>query len=122
MRVFCASLFEMSSSNVANDMAAALSAVNGSSIMFTRYWCIIMFIVGFLGHSLNICVFTRPALRLNPCARYFMASAIAGYAVIFGILPVRLLQFGYGLSLFLPLVSMCKFLTFLFSWARYVES
>jgi hypothetical protein len=81
-----------------------------------------MFILGFIGHSLNICVFTRSALRFNPCARYFMASTIAGYAVIFGILPVRLLQFGYSLSLFIPQVASCKILTFLFSWARYSGS
>jgi len=77
-----------------------------------------MFILGFIGHSLNICVCTRPAFRFNPCARYFLASAIAGYFVIFGILPVRLLQLGYNLSLFIPSVGLCKILTFLFSWIR----
>ncbi|CAF0860308.1 unnamed protein product [Adineta steineri] len=108
----------MSSSNTTNDLASAVSNVTQKTIMFTRYWCMTMFILGLIGHSLNVCIFTRPALRLNPCARYFMASAIAGYGVIFGVLPVRLLQFGYSRSLFLSSVTMCKMLTFLFSWAR----
>jgi len=81
-----------------------------------------MFILGLIGHSLNICIFTRPALRFNPCTQYFLASAIAGYAIIFVVLPVRLLQLGYSLSLFLSSVAMCKLLTFFFSWARYSRS
>jgi hypothetical protein len=109
---------EMSSSNVTDD---ALNAVNRSSIMFTRFWCIIMFIFGFIGHSLNICIFTRPTLRFNPCVRYFLASAIAGYFVISCILPIRLLQLGYNLSLFISSVALCKILTFLFSWIRYLK-
>jgi hypothetical protein len=112
----------MSSANVTLDFASALATVTSNSIRFTRYLCFIMFILGLVGHTLNICVFTRPTLRSSPCARYFMASAVAGHAVIFIILPVRLLQFGYGSSLFLPLVPMCKFVTFLFSWIRYARS
>ncbi|UJR14454.1 hypothetical protein I4U23_001451 [Adineta vaga] len=106
------------SSNVSSDYAAALSAVSSSSITFTRYWCITMFIVGFIGHSLNLCVFARPALRSNSCARYFMASTIAGHCIILIVLPIRLIQFGYGISLFIRSVFLCKFLTFLFSWFR----
>ncbi|CAF0741873.1 unnamed protein product [Adineta ricciae] len=108
----------MSSSNVTNSYADALSAITTTSVMFTRYWCITMFIVGFIGHLLNLCVFTRPTLRTNPCARYFMASTIAGFGVILIVLPIRVLQFGYGRSLFIPSVFLCKFLTFLFSWLR----
>ncbi|CAM4826161.1 unnamed protein product [Rotaria magnacalcarata] len=83
----------MSSLNNTNGIATALNAINWSSMMFTRFWCIRMFILGFIGHSLNMCVFTRPKLYLNPCARHFIALAITSYAVIFIILPIRLLQF-----------------------------
>ncbi|CAF1122845.1 unnamed protein product [Adineta ricciae] len=95
-----------------------LATVKMRSILFTRYWCIGMFIVGLIGHTLNICVFTRRSLRFNPCVRYLLASAVAGYFIIFGILPVRLLQFGYNWSLFIPSEILCKTLTFLFSWFR----
>ncbi|CAM4821686.1 unnamed protein product [Rotaria magnacalcarata] len=109
----------MSSLNNTNGIATALNAINWSSMMFTRFWCIRMFILGFIGHSLNMCVFTRPKLHLNPCARHFIALAITGYAVIFIILPIRLLQFGYSRSLFIAPVAMCKFLTYLFSCIRF---
>jgi hypothetical protein len=64
----------MSSSNISNNSAAALNDVNMISIMF---------IIGFVGHSLNICVFTRPTFRYNPCVRYLLASSISGYLIIF---------------------------------------
>ncbi|CAF1191942.1 unnamed protein product [Adineta ricciae] len=48
----------------------------------------------------------------------YLSSAVAGYFIIFGILPVRLLQFGYNWSLFIPSEILCKTLTFLFSWFR----
>ncbi|UJR32520.1 hypothetical protein I4U23_019982 [Adineta vaga] len=105
--------------NITHDNATyLLSTVKMRSIMFTRYWCITMFLVGFIGHSLNICVFTRRSLRFSPCVRYLIASAVSGYLIIFGILPVRLLQFGYKWSLFVPSDILCKTLTFLFSWIR----
>lgn len=106
------------SSNYSSDYAAALGAVSLTSVMFTRYWCLTMFIVGLIGHSLNLCVFARPVLRAHACARYFMAATIAGHAIIFIVLPIRVLQFGFGISLFVPSVLLCKFLTFFFSWIR----
>ncbi len=112
----------MSSANNTDEIIAAHSAISWSSIIFTRYWCIIMFILGFIGHSLNICLFTLPALRFNSCARYLLASAIAGCVVIFVVVPMNFLKFGYNLSLFIPLVAPCKILTFLFSWARYSKT
>ena len=109
----------MSSSNITDDIIAAANALNWDLILFIRCWCIIMFILGFIGHSLNIYVFTRPTLYSNPCARYFLTSAIIGYLLIFINLPARLLQFGYNLSLFLLSMEMCKILSFLFFSIRY---
>ncbi|CAF1229156.1 unnamed protein product [Adineta steineri] len=86
--------------------------------MFTRYWCITIFVIGFFGHSLNLCIFTRRTLRYNPCVRYLMASAIGGYLIIFILIPIRTLQFGYGLSLFLSSEITCKIMSFVCSWIR----
>lgn len=105
----------MSSSNVTDD---SVKAINTISIMFTRYWCIIMFILGLIGHSLNISVFTRPTLWPNPCIRYLMASAISGHLIIFVNLPIRLLQYGYNINLFIYSVVLCKTLPYVFSWIR----
>jgi hypothetical protein len=101
----------MASSNMTDD---SLNTINTMSIMFTRYWRIIMFIVGLIGHSLNIITFTRSTLWSNSCIRYLIASAIAGYLIIFIILPIRLLQFEYNISLFIPSVILCQILTYLF--------
>jgi hypothetical protein len=105
----------MASSNTTDD---SLNAINTMAIMFTRCWCMIMFILGLIGHSLNISVFTRRTLWSNPCVRYLMASAISGYLIIFIILPLRLLEFGYNINLFISSVILCKILSFLFSWIR----
>jgi hypothetical protein len=105
----------MASSNTTDD---SLNAINTMAIMFTRCWCMIMFILGLIGHSLNISVFTRRTLWSNPCVRYLMASAISGYLIIFIILPLRLLELGYNINLFISSVILCKILSFLFSWIR----
>ncbi|CAF1004612.1 unnamed protein product [Rotaria sordida] len=104
----------MSSSNITNDIVAATNALRWDSILFVRCWCITMFILGCIGHSLNIYVFTRPALYFNPCGRYFLASAISGYLVVFVNIPIRFLQLGYKLNLFLLSVEICKIVSFLF--------
>ncbi len=83
----------MVSSNMTDDSVIALNAINRMSIMFTRYWSIIMFIVGLIGHSLNISVFSRPTLCSNPCIRY-------------------------NINLFIPSIILCKTLSYLFSWIR----
>jgi len=79
----------MSSSNIIDDIATARTVVNWNSIMFP---------LGLVGYSMNICAFTRAALHFYPCIRSFMASIIAGYVVIFGILLMHLLQFWLQLN------------------------
>ncbi len=108
----------MSSSNMTNDYLIALNTINRMLTMFTQYWSIIMFIVGLIVHSLNIIVFTRPTLWSNPCIGYLMASAIAGYLILCINLPVRLLQVGYNINLFIPSVILCKTLSYIFSCMR----
>ncbi len=105
----------MASSNTTDD---SLNAINTMAIMFTRCWCMIMFILGLIGHSLNISVFSRPTLWSNPCIRYLTASTISGYLIIFINLPIRLLQYGYNINLFISSVILCKILPYLLSWIR----
>lgn len=104
----------MSALNVTDE----LNAVTARSVLFSRVWCWTMFSIGLFGHSLNLYVFTRATLRCNPCVRYLTASTIAGLAVVFIILPIRLLQMDYRVNLFLTSVTLCKLLTFLLSWIR----
>ncbi len=108
----------MSSSNLTIDYLNAMNAVSTMTNMFAPCWLIIMMILGLIGHTLNMCVFTRPTLRSNPCIRYLMASAIAGYLIIFIVLPLRLLQNGYNINLFISSLVLCKILTYVLSWIR----
>lgn len=107
----------MSSNTTDASLITALTLYTMSR-MFSQYWCIIMFILGVIGHTLNLMVFSRPTLSSKACIRYFMASAMTGYLMVFITLPVRLLQLGYGISLVVKSEILCKLLTFLFSWLR----
>jgi hypothetical protein len=108
----------MSSSNV-SDIADAISTINWDSMMFARRWSVIMFTLGIVGHTLSIYVFTRPTLRRNPCARYFLASAVAGYCITCVTIPLRTLQLGYNINTFVYSVPLCKILSFEMVLTRY---
>ncbi len=81
-------ILNMSSSNV-SDIA---DAINWASMMFARCWSVVMFILGIIGHTLSIYVFTRPTLRKNPCARHFLASAVSGYCITCVTIPLRIFK------------------------------
>ncbi len=108
----------MSSSNLTIDYLNAMNAVSTITNTFARCWLIIMMIIGLIGHTLNMCVFTRPTLRSNPCIRYLIVSAIAGYLIVCVTLPTRLLQYGFNTNVFIYTVGWCKILSFILSWLR----
>ena len=108
----------MSSSNTTNDVLNALTAIYATIRLFGQYWSIIMIIIGFIGHTFNVIICTRPRLWPNPCVRYLFAATISGYMIVFFLLPIRMIQTSYGINLFIISVSMCKFLLFIFSWFR----
>lgn len=111
----------MSSFNITKDIVSAANILNWQTTLFSRCFCIIMFILGFIGHSLNIYVFTRPIFYSVPCARYLLTSSIIGYFIIFVNLPIRFVQFGYNWSLFATAIGMCKVFSFLFFLIRYLQ-
>jgi hypothetical protein len=111
----------MSSSNI-SDIETEINTINWTSLMFAQCWSTIMFILSLIGHSLSIYVFTRPVLRRNPCARYFLASAVTGYYITFVIIPLRTLQAGYNINVFLYSIPVCKILSFISSSIRYSKS
>ncbi|UJR18043.1 hypothetical protein I4U23_004944 [Adineta vaga] len=81
---------------------------------FQRIWSYLLIVLGTVGHVLNVYVFTRPTLRSNPCARYFLAATIGGIFCTYVNTLLRLLQsiypnynpFGYS-------TASCKILTFI---------
>jgi hypothetical protein len=101
---------------------AAAIVIYDNLAIFMKCWGFTAFILGFVGHSLSMYTFTRPALRSNPCVRYFLASTITSYCVVLVTVPIRTLEIGYGIDLFMTSLGACKFLTFLLSCTRYCKS
>jgi hypothetical protein len=107
----------MSSSNASLD---EINALRYGNMIFYQFWSYLLICLGTFGDSMNIYVFTRPVLRSNPCARYFLAAAICGLLVIPANVLTRLLQmiypaynpFGYS-------SASCKILTFIALCAKY---
>lgn len=106
----------MSASNTS--MAAAVNNINLSTIMFIQVWCISVFTLGAVGQFLNIYVFTRPRFLSNPCARYFLASSVGACAVLYSTFPLRLLQTGYNIDVFVYSLPTCQILSYLLNCFR----
>lgn len=105
----------MSATNTVNDEINAISKIE---VNFVKYWCYIMIIFGLIGHTMSLLVFTRPALRSNPCSRYLLASTMVGFCVVTNNILVRFLQIVYQIDTFIISISVCKLFGFLFMWFR----
>ena len=81
-------------------------------------WSICLFVFGVVGHTLNMYVFTRPKLMKNPCVRYFLASTLSGYLVVFLTIPLRMLQISYNIDVLIYSISLCRFLSYIFVCIR----
>src|ERR1700728_4250221 len=84
----------MSSSNISSLQLGA-NNLNYIAMMFVRCYCYLIIPLGVAGHLMSIYVFTRPALRTNPCSRYFLAASIVGLIVTCYNLPMRMIQSGF---------------------------
>ena len=91
---------------------SSLSVVNNNMNIFIKVWCISIFILGSIGHALNLYVFTRRQFRSNACVYYFLASTIISYGIIYIIIPLRLLQTGYNIDVFGYSIIGCKILSY----------
>ncbi|CAF2371503.1 unnamed protein product [Rotaria sp. Silwood2] len=76
----------------ANISASEIVAIDEIGIKFVSIWCYLMLILGLIGHTLNMCVFTRSSLRSNPCSCYFLAATVSGICVVTINIFLRLLQ------------------------------
>jgi len=103
------------SSNTSN---ATIEYLYWTSMIFVRSYGCLMFSLGLIGHSLSIYALTRPKLRSNPCTRYFLASTFVGYFIVFVNVPLRTLEDGFYIDVFMYSTMHCKMLTFFLQWAR----
>ncbi|CAF0832539.1 unnamed protein product [Adineta steineri] len=78
-----------------SSLQLAANNLNYISMMFVRCYCVVVIPLGVVGHLLSIYIFTRPALRSNPCSMYFLAAAIIGLVDACYTLPMRMIQSGF---------------------------
>ncbi|UJR24424.1 hypothetical protein I4U23_005800 [Adineta vaga] len=109
----------MSSSNTT--MSNLVNDIERLNI-FNQIWNICLIIFGIIGHTLSIYVFTRRPFRSSPCTHYFMASTLSGCAVVCSLVPLRLLQVGYYIDVFIYSNPTCQILSYLLFCFRIVPS
>lgn len=76
------------------------------------------FVPGAIGLVFNVLVFTRPTLRREPCANYFLAATCFDLFIVFVVLPVRVFSNGFGMDLGNTNRGICKLESFTFNAAR----
>ncbi|CAF1461951.1 unnamed protein product [Adineta steineri] len=106
----------MSSSSI------TINNIKQSTIISTQVFGISLFIIGVIGHTLSIYVFTRRIFRSNPCVCYFLASTLSGCVVVYINIPLKLLQVGYNIDVFTYSVAMCQSLTYILNSVRVLPS
>lgn len=107
----------MSSSNTSST-TAAINYAKQSNILSMKIWLSSLLILGVIGHTMNIYVFTRSKFRHNPCTRYFLAATISGYIVVLFTIPVRFLQLGSTTDIFASSLGLCQFLSYFLACIR----
>lgn len=101
----------MSSSNN-TAFATAVAKAKWELSIFSVCWTAILIALGIVGNTFNIIIFTRRSLRPSPCTRYFLVSAIAAHGTVYGIYPIRLVQFGFNIDIFAKSIIVCKILSY----------
>ena len=84
----------MSSTTMSN-LELKANELNYMAMLFIRCYGYIVIPLGVIGHSMSIYIFTRPALRVNSCSKYFLAATIVGLLDTVYTLPMRMIQSGF---------------------------
>ena len=85
-----------------------INTINWIIVFIARWIVPIIFLLGFITNIINIYVFTRPALRKNPCCLYLLSSSVAALYYTIVVLPVRCLQHGYNIDPASYSLTACK--------------
>jgi hypothetical protein len=80
--------------------------------LFLKYAGTFVVVLGFIGNSLSIVVFSRKTLRSRSCSMYFLALSMSDLCVLIGYTLENLLFHGYGIQL-LSNSFICKSVIFL---------
>jgi hypothetical protein len=89
-------------------MDVTVNQINVATTVIVVIVSLINFVLGAIGLILNILVFTRPALRREPCSVYFFSSTCFNLFVVFVIVPVRIVSDGFNMELGNYNIGICK--------------
>ena len=80
------------------------------SQQFTIYVGLFFIIIGVVGNTINIWIFSSVrSYRTAPCTFYFLIASIYNFAYITINLPFRILSIGFGIDLTQRSIFLCKF-------------
>jgi hypothetical protein len=98
-----------------------INQLNAAAVVIFISGSIINFALGSVGLIFNILVFSRSALRREPCSFYFLSSTCYDLFVVFLILPVRILSNSYNINAANYNLGLCKVESFTFYVARVIS-
>ncbi|CAF1553931.1 unnamed protein product, partial [Didymodactylos carnosus] len=89
---------------------AIMRLLGDMTTQMNRYAPLPMLLLGLIGNTLNVYVFTRKALRKNPCVILFLCSTIANFFALFvGLLARVTLGFGSDPTVYNQAICKLKF-------------
>ncbi len=87
----------MSNSTADSLLSSYIASLYYISQQLSLYVGLILMVVGTIGNSLNILIFTSKNLRCNPCSLYFLFSSIANLPVIYVDMITQMLTRYFGI-------------------------
>ncbi|CAF1351678.1 unnamed protein product [Didymodactylos carnosus] len=102
--------------------SSVIAQLNYLSLQVNRYLPIPLFILGSIGSTLNVLIFTRKSLKTNSCTKYFLASTTANFFVIYFVILLRILSDGYGIDPSIYSNEFCKIRYYITYTARSLSS
>jgi hypothetical protein len=103
-------IFNLSSSEFQNDTIATSydPYKHLTETIVYKYICLTIFVIGVIGNSLSVLVFSRPSLRHRSCAIYFLALAITDIASLCASFIDTVLPSYNNVSLTIKSTFICK--------------
>lgn len=98
-----------------------LNQINTAALAVSLGLSFFNFVLGAVGLTCNIFVFTRPTLRRQPCSLYFFSSTCYNFYVILVVIPVRIVSNNFNIDLANYNLGCCKFETFSFYTTRTIS-
>ena len=102
---------------MSND-AATVAWLNFMNVEVNRYLPLPFLILGTIGLTLNILIFTRRNLFRNSCIQYLLCNTVSNYIVLYWVIFTRILSDGYGNDLSLRSDLFCRIRYFLTYYSR----